>query len=125
MNEIIMIECQLEVCIRKYDVDIKGLQQCLRNHKNISNKEIAAKLNIPLTQVEHYFRTDKYFAIPDSNIWYDLKSLLNIEETQFDKSIMTFITKPGVYEKANRFYYVEGISPTICCGDDIKVCYYE
>src|SRR5699024_490419 len=60
------------VKVRKYDVNKTELSELLRISKQdvgISNKEISESLNIPITKVEHWFRTDKSFAIPDKNIW--------------------------------------------------------
>lgn len=102
-----------KVKVRKYPVDIVGLQQCLRTHKKYSNREIATKLNKPISLVEHWFRTDKYFAIPSPDIWYALKELLEITTTEFDASIMEFIIRNSVYDKAARCYFESGIAPTI------------
>lgn len=132
-NEIIMIDVPQEVRVRKYEVDISSLQILLRQAKKdrkIANKQIAEQLDIPLTKVEHWFRTDKYFAIPDENLWFDLKELLCITDDSFDESIMTFEVREGVYEKSNRCYYEEGISPTLTCvcGDEKIIVverYYE
>ena len=77
-NEIIMIEVPQEVRVRKYEVDIISLQKLLRESKKkskITNQQIAKQLDIPLTKVEHWFRTDIYFAIPDENLWFDLKKV--------------------------------------------------
>ena len=104
------------VMVRKYPVDCKSLCECLRDHKNtsnFSNKNIADSLNIPLTKVEHWFRQDECFAIPDADIWFKLKELLGITTTEFDESIMTFEIKEGVYDKANRCYHIEGVAPTL------------
>lgn len=112
------------VKIRINEVDILGLQQLLRESKKklkLSNQDIATKLNKPLTMVEHWFRTDKYFAIPDDDIWFELKNVLNIEETCFDKSIMEFEYRKGIYEKSERCYYDYGVCPTLTCKDDIKI----
>ena len=105
-----------QVKVRKYDVDIKTLQQLLRTHKSetkLSNKQIAERLDKPITLVEHWFRTDNCFSIPDEDIWFDLKELLNIEDDSFDKSITTFVYREGVFEKAERCYFDCGIAPTI------------
>lgn len=122
-NEIIMIDVPQEVRVRKYEVDISNLQILLRQAKKdqkITNKQIAEQLDIPLTKVEHWFRTDNCFAIPDENLWFDLKELLGITDDSFDKSIMTFEVREGIYEKSNRCYYEEGIAPTLtcACGDE-------
>ena len=111
--EIIKEDVIFPVMVRKYDVDVENLKKVLREHKNYSNKEIAEKLNVPLTQVEHWFRQDEYFAIPDADIWFDLKNLLNITTDEFDESITTFEVKDGVYDKANRCYHIDGIAPTL------------
>jgi DNA (cytosine-5)-methyltransferase 1 len=63
--------------------------------------------------VEHWFRTDIYFSIPDKDIWMQLKTMLNIETNEFDESIMTFIEKESVFEKSNRVYDEDGIAPTL------------
>lgn len=122
-NEIIMIEVPQEVRVRKYEVDILKLQTLIRQAKKkskITNKQMAERLDIPLTKVEHWFRTDNYFAIPDENLWFELKELLHITDDSFDKSIMSFEVREGVYEKSNRCYYEEGIAPTLtcACGDE-------
>lgn len=104
------------VSVRKYEVDIKSLKETLRLAKwnsELTNNQIAESLGIPLTKVEHWFRTDDCFAIPDAELWNQLKELLKIETTAFDESIMTFEEKDGVYEKANRCYDEEGLSPTL------------
>ena len=103
------------VRIRKYDVDIVKLQKCLKQHKIKSIKEISNELNVPKTEVEHWFRTDKYFSIPNSEIWFKLKHCLNIKISEFDSSIMDFIEKESIFEKSNRVYDSNGIAPTITC----------
>ena len=111
--EIIKEDIVFPVMVRKYDVDVEGLKKILREHKSYSNKEIAEKLNVTLTQAEHWFRQDEYFAIPDADIWFELKNLLNITTDKFDKSITTFEIKDGIYDKSNRCYHIHGIAPTL------------
>ena len=104
------------VTVRKYPVDCKALCQCLRKHKadcGISNKIIADAMDVPLTKVEHWFRQDDCFAIPDAELWMELKALLKIETDEFDESIMTFEEKQGVYEKSERHYFADGLAPTL------------
>ena len=101
------------VRVRKYPIDTDKLVQVLREHKNLSNQEIAQTLNAPLTKVEHWFRKDEYFAIPDAEICSALKALLKIETDEFDDAITTFEEKEGVFEKANRCYFTNGIAPTL------------
>ena len=101
-KKIDMISIPQTVRVRKYEVDIEWLKKELRTHKNLTNKEIAEKLNQPITKVEHWFRTDNCFAIPDEDIRFRLKELLWITTDRFDKSITEFEEKPWTYEKAER-----------------------
>lgn len=101
------------VKVRKYPVDTEKLKKVLREHKNITNTAIATTLNKPQTLVEHWFRNDDCFAIPDADIWFELKELLNIKTDEFDKSITEFEEREGIFEKSNRCYFENGISPTL------------
>lgn len=110
-----------EVRVRKYTCDIKKFQDCLRAHKKLTNKEIAEALNKPLTEVEHWFRKDKYFNIPDEEIWFELKKLLNIETTEFDDFVTVFEVRYGVFEKANRCYDTDGKMSTLLTSNNDNV----
>ena len=104
------------VKVRKYEVDCGLLCQCLRKHKQnsgLSNKDISEALNVPVTKVEHWFRQDDCFSIPDTEIWFQLKNLLDIGTDEFDVSIVTFEEKEGVFEKSERHYLTDGIMPTL------------
>lgn len=101
------------VSVRKYEVNILALQDCLNQHKKLNNKEIADALNVPKTMVEHWFRTDNYFSIPDKDIWLKLKKLLEISTNEFDESILIFEEKESIFEKTNRVYDENGIAPTL------------
>ena len=111
------VEIPQIVKVRKHEVDKEKLVHLLRKQKKLcgwTNKELAEELELPLTQVAHWFRTDEYFSIPDPDIWNDLKWLLEMDDiNEFDESIMTFEEREGVYEKANRYYHENGISPAI------------
>ena len=105
-----------KVRVRKYPIDTEKLKILLRDSKinaDITNKQISEKLQQPITKVEHYFRKDDSYAIPDENIWFELKEILKIETDEFDKVITTFEEKDNIYEKSNRFYDSEGIAPTL------------
>lgn len=112
-NNIQTVEIPQTVKVRKYEVDIERLKETLKKHKNYTNKEIALILDVPLTTVEHWFRNDNCFSIPDQDIWYKLKTLLKISTNEFDESITTFEEREGVYEKSNRYYLDTGIAPTL------------
>lgn len=90
------------VRVRKYEVDIEWLKAELKQNKTLTNKEIAERLEQPITKVEHWFRNDNCFAIPDAEIRFKLKELLWIKTDRFDKSIMEFEEKQWTYEKWER-----------------------
>lgn len=101
------------VRVRKYTCDIEKFQNCLREHKSLTNKEIAEALGRPITEVEHWFRRDNCFSIPSDEIWFDLKKLLNIDTTEFDDFVTIFEEREGVFEKSHRCYDVEGKMSTL------------
>ena len=95
-----------EVKVRKHEVNISGLQHLLREMKKESgktNKQIAEETNMPVTKVEHWFRTDSSFAIPGDNIWLKLKQVLGIKTEVFDQEVMEFVYRDGVYETNKEF----------------------
>lgn len=112
-----VIHVEMEVQIRKYEVDKKRLMECLAEHKTVPLSLIAEKLDRPKTLVEHWFRKDKYFAIPDADDWFSLKKLLGIDTEEFDKSITTFETKAGSFDMANRIH-IGDIAPTLTTGTE-------
>ena len=99
-NKIIREIIPQKVRVRKYEVDVVALKKVLREAKNnskLTNSEISNKLNKPKTLVDHWFRNDNCFSIPDEYIWFELKKLLNIQTDEFDKSIMTFEVRDGIF----------------------------
>lgn len=112
------------VKVRKYEVNKLALSELLRiskQDKNTSNKEISKKLNVPVTKVEHWFRSDKSFSIPDADIWYELKKILNINNTEHDEAITTFVTKESNFDTTNRIYNTEHLSPTLNTTSEPKI----
>ena len=111
-----------QVKIRKHEVDIVGLQQCILSHYakcGMSKKEIAKKLNDKYSTVEHYFRNlgSEYFSIPSDEHWPHLKEILNIKTDKYDRSIMEFEYRDGVFESTQRVYSEEGKSPTLTASN--------
>ena len=109
-----------EVKVRKHEVNISGLQHLLREMKKESgktNKQIAEETNMPVTKVEHWFRTDSSFSIPGDNVWLKLKEVLGIATDVFDKEVMEFEYRDGVYETKQRVYSENGKSPTITASN--------
>ena len=113
-----------KVKVRKYEVNIPKLQKTLRDHKKmtiLTNKNLADLLDVPVTKVEHWFRTDSSFAIPSEDIWFRLKDLLVIKTDEFDKSIVCFEVRDGKFDMADRVYSQDGKSPTIVASNVAKV----
>lgn len=113
-----------KVRVRKYEVNIPKLQQTLRDHKKmtiLTNKNLADLLDVPVTKVEHWFRTDSSFAIPSEDIWFRLKDLLVIKTDEFDKSIVCFEVIDGKFDMADRVYSQSGKSPTVVASNVAKV----
>ena len=109
-----------QVKVRKHEVEIISLQYLLREMKKESsktNKQIAEETNTAITKVEHWFRSDSSFAIPSDDVWFKLKDVLGIQTNLFDKQIMEFEYRDGVYETKQRVYSENGKSPTLTAGN--------
>lgn len=114
------------VKVRKHNIDTFALQKLLNEHKNKSIKKISEELKVNKTEVEHWFRKDKCFSIPKPQIWYKLKEVLEIKTTEFDLQVTEFIEKESVFEKSNRVYDENGISPTLTrTSADERIIVYD
>lgn len=82
--------------VRVYELDKKALLEYLRFHKQkskLSLTQIAKKLNVTKDIVVGWFppRIEKFY--PSQTLaekWFDLKSLLEIEDDKFDKEVTTY-----------------------------------
>lgn len=111
-----------KVRVRKYEIDKKTFQKMIKEHKiksGLTNLQISKALNVPLTIVGHWFRTDTCFSYPSENIWWQFKTLLKLP-SDFDEAITTFEEKDNVYDKSKRVYLSSKIAPTITtmCGNE-------
>ena len=109
---------------RVYDCDYGELCQFLREHRkaaNASMTSISEKLGKPVSEVQHWFRDDKYFAPPTDDIWYALKDILGIESDKYDKFITEYELVDGVYEMDKRAYDESGLSSTLTTKDESLV----
>lgn len=107
---------QRQVRKRVNEVDADELCSFLRKYKDssgLSNKAISAELGRPLSEVEHWFRRDKYFAPPSDEVWLQLKQLLGIESDRFDDYMLEFEWVDGVYEQDKRASDINGVSSTL------------
>lgn len=110
----------VEVKVRKNKVEIEKLKKLLTTAKKqsrMTNNDIAKKLNTNITTVEHWFRTDRSFSIPQAEIWDKLKETLKINTCEFDSSIKEFVIREGVFESAKRIYDSKGSYPTITASN--------
>ena len=112
-NKVVFYEIPEMVKVRVNNCNIVEFQQFLKKYKKLNNKKISEILNIPKTEVEHWFRTDKYFTIPNENIWMDLKNILNIDDNKYDDFVMQFEEKESIHEQSNRVYDINGIATTL------------
>jgi len=113
------------VKVRKHNCDISEFQKFLKKHKTLNNAQISKLLNIPKTEVEHWFRTDKYFSFPNDKIWFKLKDILKIESNQYDNFIIEWIEIDSVFEQSNRVYDYNGIAPTLTStNSDLRIIIY-
>jgi len=111
-----------KVKVRKHEVDIPGLQTCILDHYakcSKNKKEIAKDLNDKYSTVEHYFRKlgSDFFSIPSEEHWPQLKEILSITTDKFDKQIMEFEYRDGVFESTQRVYSDQGKSPTLTASN--------
>jgi transcriptional regulator with XRE-family HTH domain len=83
--------------VRKYELDKVALNQFLRNikeSKGLTYKEIANFLGVSKHNVVAWFdaRIDHvYYSEIFSEKWHELKFLLEIDTTEFDKQILTYV----------------------------------
>ena len=121
------VEIARPVIKRKHDADISELKKLLRDSRKSSGltmQQIADSFGLPKTHVEHWFRRDNSFAIPNAEFWFDLKELIGIESNDFDAFVTEFEIIDGVYEKSKRAYMEDGLSPTITSSSDAIVGLY-
>ena len=85
----------------------------MRKHKTKTINEIANFCNAPKTMVEHWFRMDGSFSIPDVEYWNKLKECLSIEDSKYDKLVTEFEIKNNSFDMAKRIYHIDGKHPTL------------
>ena len=115
-GDIITYTLQKQVRKRKNTCVIEELKALLKESKKESGltiNQIKNVVNESKTLVEHWFRGDSSFSIPEAKNWFVLKDTLKIKTDKFDKFITEFEISDGVYEKANRIYDINGICPTL------------
>lgn len=126
-NETGLIHCADEidtVMVRKHEVDIPKLKALLQKHKK-PVKQLCKDLNVNYTLAEHWFRKGKSFSIPPQDIWIKLKDYLEIKTDEFDKPIMEFEEREGVFESAKRVYNSKGAYPTITASQTLPKVFVE
>ena len=97
---------------RTFDTPEEINEYLKENKGNKTIREIAESLQLPKTQIEHYFRSDKYRAVPSPEIWVKLKVLLQFDDT-YDEEVTSIYEKEVEFESTRRVYNENGLSPTI------------
>ena len=99
----------------------KEINEFLRDNKGeLKISWIAEKLNIPKTQVEHYFRIDDSRAIPSPDIWIKLKEILNFDD-RYDLQVTEVYNKEIEFEQTRRVYDTNFPSPTLNATNEPKI----
>jgi DNA (cytosine-5)-methyltransferase 3A len=119
-NKILMSKTDFKVKVRKNYIDKKELALFLRSYKTKTINEISVFCNAPKTMVEHWFRTDNSFSIPDAEYWFKLKECLKIEDCKYDKAVTEFELKNNSFDMAKRIYHIDGKHPTLTGGGQRK-----
>ena len=112
------------VKVRVHEPDKDGLVSMLRDAKDRSGKtikRIAEEVGCPVTEAEHWFRTDDGWSIPDPELWPKVKESLGLEDSEYDSQITEFEERESDYDMGNRAYGTGGISPTIKTGSTPKI----
>ena len=112
-NKILMSKSDFKVKVRKNYIDKKELAFFLRSYKTKTISEISNFCNAPKTMVEHWFRMDSSFSIPDAEYWFKLKEFLKIEDCKYDKAVTEFELKNNSFDMAKRIYHIDGKHPTL------------
>lgn len=113
------------VTVRKYECDLNKFKELMRESKKQSsttNKSISQALDKPLTLVEHWFRNDDGFCVPDADTWFKLKEILCITTDEYDDYVTVFETKDNVFDKANRCYDINGKMSTLLTQGSDNIC---
>lgn len=112
-NKILMHKQDTKVKVRKNYINKQELALFIKGYKKKTIKEIADYCNAPKTMVEHWFRNDNSFSIPDVEYWFKLKECLNIDSNKFDKQVTEFQIKSCSFDMAKRIYHIDGKHPTL------------
>lgn len=120
-RQIVQVGMINQTCKKRTFETPKEINEYLKKEKgNKTIQEIADYLNIPKTQVEHYFRTDNSRAIPSPEIWIKLKKYLMFNN-KFDKEVLDIYEKEIEFESSRRVYSDSGCSPTISSTNADKI----
>lgn len=105
----------LPVVKRKYTVPKNEFVAYMRSSRQASGltiQEVAGIVGVNKTEADHWFRADSGFSVPRPDVWNDVKRALSLD-SRYDEVVTEFIEVDGVYEKAGRCYWTDGISPTL------------
>lgn len=125
-NEVKLKPVKFNRQVRKriHSTDYGELCEFLRKHKKAANAtmvEISERLGVSKSEVDHWFRTDKYFAPPPPEVWDELKKMLDIKDDKYDAFITEFEYVDGVYEIDKRAYDETGLGSALTCNGESLV----
>lgn len=80
----------------------------------MSVREVAEAIAVPVTEAEHWFRTDRYNAPPEVSIWPRVRDLLDIRGWD---EVGVSIPVPNMFEMGGRAYHENGLCPTITANN--------
>jgi DNA (cytosine-5)-methyltransferase 1 len=87
------------------------------NRKNFTTKQISDTINVPLTTVAHWFRTDSSGTLPNKEEWVLLKNLLQFDD-RYDFEICDSTIEYNVeFESTRRVYEKDGCMPTLTASN--------
>lgn len=93
---------------------IKFLKQ---SRKNLTLKQISGSINLPLTKVAHWFRTDSSGSLPSIDEWILLKDLLQFD-SRYDFEICDSTIEYNIeFESNRRVYEKDGCMPTLTASN--------
>lgn len=119
--KIIQVGMINQTCKKRVHDTPKEINEFLKANKGLwTLTEISVRLELPKTQVEHYFRTDQNRAIPSPKVWKELKELLCFRD-DYDSQVMEIYEKEIEFESTRRVYSDEGCSPTISSTNADKI----
>lgn len=98
---------------KRAEFDTIGLaaeMRAAKRSRGLSVSDVAEMCNVPRTEAEHWFRSDRYNAPPDLDVWSKVKEVLAIEGWE---CVGDYTMIPNVFEMGARAYHSDYLCPTV------------